>query len=139
MNFGVRQFDVEFAGRNVEDDDVAIGDRSDRAAVRGFGRNVADHEAVCGAGKTAVGEQSDGIAEASADESGGDGEHLAHAGAAFGSFVADHDYIAGLDLIFLDGGESSFFVVENARWTAKMLVIVAGNFYDAAFGSEIAF
>ena len=78
--------------------DVAIGDGGDRAAVRGFGRDVADHKAVRGAGEAAVGEQSDGIAETSADQRGGDGEHFAHAGAALGSFVANHDDIAGFDL-----------------------------------------
>jgi hypothetical protein len=42
-------------------------------------------------------------------------------------------------LIFLDGGKSEFFVVENARGAAEMLVIVPGDFDDTAFRSEIAF
>ena len=47
-----------------------------------LGGDVAGHEAARGAGEAAVGEQRDVLAEARADERRGDGEHLAHAGAA---------------------------------------------------------
>ncbi len=139
MNFGVSQFDVELTVRNVEDDDVAIGDGGDGASACGFRRNMADHQTVRGAGESSVRKQSDGIAEPCADQRGSNGEHFTHARAAFGAFVADDDDIAGFDLVLLDGGESKFFVIENARGAAKTFVVAAGHFNDATFGSEIAF
>ena len=44
-----------------------------------LGRDVADHQAVRRAGEAAVGDQRDLVAEALADERGGDVQHLAHA------------------------------------------------------------
>ena len=82
--------------------------------LRGFGSNVAGHEAVRGAAEAAVGEQRNGIAEPCADQRGGDGEHFAHAGTAFRSFVANHDDIAGLDSVFFDRSEGGFFAIEDA-------------------------
>ena len=40
-------------------------------------------------------------------DGGGDGEHLAHAGAAARAFVADDEDVVGVDLAGFDGGECS--------------------------------
>ena len=53
---------------DVDDDRVALLDDRDRAAERGLGRDVADHQAVGPAGEPAVGQQRDRVAEALADE-----------------------------------------------------------------------
>ena len=45
---------------------VAVVDGRDRAAARRLGRDVADHEAVSGAGEAPVGEQRDLLAQARA-------------------------------------------------------------------------
>jgi len=100
---------------------------------------MADHKAVCCARKPAICEQCNGIAETCANQRGGDGEHLPHTRSAFWAFVADHHYIAGVNLIFLNRGECNFFVIENSRGTAEVLNIVTRYFYDAAFRREIAF
>ena len=82
---------------------------------------MAGHESARGAGETAVGEQRDGIAEIrDAVDGGGDGEHLAHAGAAARAFVADDEDVVGLDLAGLHGGEAVFFAVEDARRAAML-------------------
>ena len=72
---------------------AAIGPPCDR-----LGRDVAGHEAARGAGEAAVGEQRDGVAEPLPHDRRGDGEHLAHARAAGGALVADHDDVARVDL-----------------------------------------
>ena len=83
---------------DVDGDDVAVPDGRDRAAARRLGRDVADHEAVRGAGEAPVGQQRDVLAQARAVDGAGDGEHLAHAGAAGRALVADDDDVAGHDL-----------------------------------------
>src|SRR5271167_2437931 len=100
---------------------------------------MASHEAVGGAGEAAVGEKSDGITETCANESRGNGKHFAHARSAAWAFVADHDNVAGFDLVGFDGGERGFFAVEHASGAAEILSVVAGDLDHAAFGSEIAF
>ena len=59
--------------------------------------------------------RADIVAEATADQCGGHGEHLAHARAAGRAFVADHQHVAGLDRVRLHGGEGGFFAFEHAR------------------------
>ena len=68
---------------DVEGDGVAFVDGGDGASEEGFGGDVAGHEAAGGSGEAAVGEEGDGVGErGDAFDGGGDGEHLAHAGAA---------------------------------------------------------
>ena len=110
----------------------------DRAAARGFGRDVADHEAVGGAAETAVGDQRDVVAQALADQRGGDRQHLAHAGAAGRAFEADHHDVAGDDPARLHRGERGFLGIEHARRAFEMLAAVAGELDDAAFRREVA-
>ena len=91
--------EVELAGDGVDDDAVTVPDQRERSADVGLGRDVADHESARAAGKTAVGDERDVVAEPAAHDGRGGREHFAHAGAALGSFVADHDHVAFLDLI----------------------------------------
>ena len=71
----------------VDGDRVAVLDDGERAADEGFGRDVADDEAVAAAGETAVGDERDVLAEALAHDGAGGPEHLAHAGAALRAFA----------------------------------------------------
>ena len=50
-----------------------------------------------------------------ADDRRGDLEHLAHAGAADRALVADHDDVAGIDLLVLDRAEALLFGLEDPR------------------------
>ena len=92
---------------DVDRDLVAVAQRGDRAALDRLGGDVADHQPAGGAGEAAVGEQRDLLAEALADDRRGHLEHLAHPGAAGGALVADHDHVAGLDLLVLDARGST--------------------------------
>src|SRR2546430_23196 len=60
---GGRELDVEPPPLHVEHDGVAAPHGRDRPADRRLGRDVADHEAVGGAGEAAVGHQRDAPAE----------------------------------------------------------------------------
>jgi hypothetical protein len=116
---------------------VALAQQRDRAAPCRFRRDVADHEAMGGAGETAVGDQRHVVAEAAADQRRGDAEHLAHAGAAGGPFVADHDDVAGVDAIALHGGERFLLALEDAR-AAFEVAALAGQFENATLRCEVA-
>src|SRR5438093_48679 len=85
-----------------------------RPADRRLGRDVADHEAVRGAGEAAVGHQRDAPAEPGALDRARDVEHLAHAGAALRPLVADHDEVARLEPAGLHRDEGVLLAVEHA-------------------------
>ena len=120
-------------------DDVAFADGGDGAADGCFGRDVTGHEAARGSGEATVGEEGHGLAQfGDAGDGGRDLQHLAHAGSAFRTFVADDDHVVGLDLAALDGVEGVLLGVEDARRAAMLEALVSGDLDDAAFGSEIA-
>src|SRR3954447_20069338 len=68
----------------------------------------------------------------------GDGQHLAHAGAAGRALVADDDDVAGLDLALRHGGHRRFLVLEHGRGALVVDPLVAGELHDAAVGREVA-
>ena len=86
-----------------------------------------------------VGNEPHGFAHAFADECAGGCEHLAHAGAAFGAFVAQHDHVAVVDFVGHDGFHQFGFGIEHARGAGDDGVLEAGDLGHAAFGGEVAF
>ncbi len=105
----VGEVDVDAAVVDVDGDLIALPDRRDRAALGRLGGDVADHQAAGGAGEAAVGDHRDALTQALADDRRGDLKHLAHAGAADGALVADHDDVTGIDLLILDRAEAILF------------------------------
>ena len=83
------------AACGIDDDSIAIAQQPYRAATDRFRRDMADDKAVARAAEAAIGHQGNLIAEPASDQGRGDGEHLAHAGAAGRTFVADDDDVAG--------------------------------------------
>ena len=73
---------------NVDEDFVAVPDQSERTAFVGFRRDVADEEAAVRSGEPPVGDQGAGVGLAHAFQDLHRAEHLGHAGAALGAFVA---------------------------------------------------
>src|SRR5207247_2203397 len=100
--------------------------------------DVAGHQAARGAAEAAVGEESDLLAQALADQRRGDAQHLAHAGAAARALVADDDHVARLDRAPGDGGHRVLLALEDARRTAVGRALVAGHLHYAALGGEVA-
>ena len=117
---------------------VAVLDYRQCAADIGFRRDVADHETVGAAGETAVGDQRDVLAQAFAHDGGGGREHFAHAGAAFGAFVADDDDIAFDDVAVQNALQRLFFGIEHFGLAGETQAFLAGDFGDRAFGGQIA-
>src|SRR5260370_14652589 len=138
LNLRCAELDIQLPVGNVEHNHVALCDRGNRSTVGGLGRDVSSHESVGGAGKTAIGEQSDGIAETGAHQGGGYREHFTHARPAFRALITDDDYIARLDDVLFNGCKSGFFLVKHARRATKILQVMTGDFYNAAFRSEIS-
>ncbi len=105
--------DGEFKFLGIDGDLVAILHQPDDSAFARFGADVTDHEALRGSAKAAIGEESDVVAEALPYDRGGDAEHFAHAGAAFGALVADDDHVTFFDLAGLDGGHRVLLGIVN--------------------------
>ena len=57
-------------------------------------------------------------------------------GAAFRPFVADHDDVAGLDLLRHDRVHACVLGVEHARRAGNRRILEAGDLGDAAFGAR---
>ena len=134
----VGEGDVEAAVVDVDGDLVALADRRDRAALGRLGGDVADHQAAGGAGEAAVGDHRDALAQALADDRRGHLEHLAHAGAADRALVADHDDVAGVDLLVLDRAEALLFGLEDPGRAGLLAALGAGELDHGAFGGEVA-
>ena len=100
---------------------------------------MAGHQAAGGSGEAAVGEEGHGFGElGDAFDGCGDGEHLAHAGAAAWAFVADDEDVVGVDLAGFDGGVAGVLGVEDASGAGVEDALVAGDLDDAALGGEVA-
>src|SRR5579872_3229934 len=75
---GLLELERDGAGRRVERDDVAIAHQGDRAALGGFGSDMADAEATGGAREAAIGDERHLIARPLTIERGRRCQHLAH-------------------------------------------------------------
>ena len=117
--FAGGDFEIELMGEGVDGDGVAIFHEGERAAEVGLGRDVADDEAARAAGEATVGDERDVVAEAAAHDGAGGGEHFAHAGSAFGPFVADDDDVTLFDFVGEDGLERGFLGIEDAGFAVN--------------------
>ena len=122
----------------VDGDPVAFLQQADGAADRSFRCHMADHQAIGAAGEAPIGDQAHAIAQSGADQRRSGGKHLAHARPALGAFVANHDHIAGLDLVVQDGGHGGFFGIEDSRRAGKVTLLDTRHLRDGAFGGEVA-
>ena len=75
---------------------------------------------------------------AAAHDGAGRAEHLAHAGAADGAFMADDDHVPLLDPAAQNRIERVFFAIEHERLSSKALALLAADFRNRAIGREIA-
>src|SRR5439155_14533028 len=89
-------------------------------------------------GEAAIGDETDIVAQPLADQGAGDGQHLPHAGAAHGTFAADHDDVARLDGAALDRLEAGFFTIENAGRAGHLPLFEACDLGDGPFRSQVA-
>ena len=99
---------------------------------------MAEHEAACGPGEAAVGDQRHRLAETSAHDGTRDVEHLAHAGPAHRTLVADNDDIAIDDGAILNRRQDIFLALEDLRRPHVVCPLVAGEFCHAALRRQVA-
>src|SRR5438445_3461010 len=78
----VVELDDERALVHVDCDPITVLHDRKRSAACRLGRDVPDHQPASRAGKAAVGDAYDGLADAGADHGRRDAEHLAHTGPA---------------------------------------------------------
>src|SRR5216683_3530157 len=82
----------------IDGDRVAFMHQRDRASDVRFRRDVPDHHSPGATGKAAVGDKADTLAQALPDQCRSRRQHFLHPGTAFRALVANHHYIAGLNL-----------------------------------------
>ena len=101
---------------------------------------MADGETRGAAGEAAVSDQRARLAEAHGFQIGGGIEHLLHARAAFGPFVADHHHLASLHSAIQDAGDRRVLALEHpGRATeGEVLVIHPGGLDDGAIEGQVA-
>src|SRR5690606_37968604 len=114
LELGRLDLEVERALLSVDRDHVAVLNETDRAANGRFRSHVSDAEAPRRAREASVGDQRHLVALALAVERGRGGQHLAHAGAALGALVADHEHFAFLVRASIDGAKGILLAIEAA-------------------------
>src|SRR5262245_60922483 len=127
---GCGELHVEAASLGVNFDDVAVAHERDRSADRGFRPDVTDAETARRTGETAIGDERDLAAHALTVKRRRSGEHLAHAGAAPGVLIADHEDIALFVLLLRHRLEAGLLAIEAARRTGEFQDLHAGNHHD---------
>src|SRR4029077_7687036 len=65
-------------------------------------------------------------------------QHLTHAGAAFGPFVTDHEYVAFPVFLILHRLETRFLPIKAARGASKLQARHPSNLNDGALRREVA-
>ena len=112
---------------DVEPDPVAVAHEGDGSAVDCLRRDVSHAQAGRSAREPAVGKEQHIFAEPGALDRAGDGQHLAHPGAALGALVADHDGVALGDGAVLEGVQRGPLAVENPCGALEHVGVEAGR------------
>src|SRR5262245_29023539 len=138
IELGRRKRDVERSLVGIEGDHVAVAQERDRPANRSLRPDMADAETAGRAGEAAIRNQRHLAAHALPVERSGGRQHLAHARAAFGALVSDHEHVAFPILLVLHGLEARLFAVKAARGPGELHVRHPGNFHDRASRRQVA-
>ena len=136
-----RDIKIQSPALGVDGDPVAVSHQRDGAALLRLGHDMADEKAVAAAAEAAVGDEGDVVAEPGAHDGRAGLEHLRHAGAAAGSFVADDD--DGLvapadDVALLERGDEVVLVLVHPGRADEAEALFACDLADAAVGREAA-
>ena len=136
--FAVVDQQIHAARAGIDPDAVAVAHQRQRTADEGFRRDIADAHAARRAGEASVGDQRDLLAHPLPVDQRGDAEHLAHAGTADRTLVADDQHLAGGIVAVADGIDAALLVLEHARGAFEHQALQAGDLDDGAIGAEIA-
>ena len=112
--------------------------QSDWAAHRCLGGHVTQHRPVTGPGESAVSDQGHIVAQSLAHDGAGHRQHLPHAGAADGAFVADNHDVARDYLLSLYRRKGILLLVEDPGRSLKYLFLVPGHLDDRSIRRQVA-
>ena len=116
---GLPHFEIQRATLRIDGNHVAIPDERERSTDRRLRTDVTDAEAARATGKAPVGDQRHLVTGPLSIERGRGREHLAHAGPALGTLVADDEDVAIAVVARLDRRKAILLAVEDACGTAK--------------------
>lgn len=137
---GSRVNDVDDVIVSVDGDGVAVTDKTNGTTSLGLRSDVADQEAVAAAREAPVGDERNVVSKTVAHDGGAGLEHLRHAGAALGAFVADDDngLLALLEGASFEGFDEEVLGVEAAGLAGEDGAFLSGDLADGAFGGKAA-
>src|SRR5262245_51236195 len=138
LQLSLAELNVEGAVDGVDGDDVAVAHMRDRPADGGLRTHMTNAEAAGRSRETPVGQERDLAAHALTVKGRSGRQHFSHPGAAFRPFVSDHEHVAFLVGLLLDGFEARFLPVKAARRAGKLQVRHPGNLDDRTFRCEVA-
>src|SRR5262247_3267796 len=138
LELSLAELDVERALDGVDGDDVAVAHMRDRPADGGLRTHMTNAEAAGRSREAPVGQERDLAAHALTVKGRGGRQHFSHPGATFGPFVSDHEHIAFLVVLLLDGFEARFLPIKAARRAGKLQVRHPSNLNARTFRCEVA-
>src|SRR5262249_34847449 len=131
-------FELEEAFGSVDRDPVSLQDERDGPADRRLRRHVPHNQTVGAAGESAVGDETDAVAETGTDDRRRWGEHLPHPRAADGPLVPNHDHITRPDEAREDRVEAGLFGIEDASRPVDPRLLHSRDLGDAALLGQVA-
>src|SRR5437763_10741184 len=137
--FSSSKFNSKTASLDVENDDIPLLQGSKRTPTRGFRRDMTNHQTASRPTKAAIGEQCHRLAQASANDSTGNPQHLAHAWPTSRPFVAnDHD-ISGLDLAKRHRAHGIFLAIKDSGRPPVIESLMTSNLDHTSLRRKIPF
>ena len=125
---------------DINGNGIPFLDQADGAAGGRLRADMADGSTAGCAGEAAVGDEGHCLIQLHACQRRGGVEHLPHARAALGAFVADDDHFARLHLVGENAVHGLLLRFVNARRAAEdeQFFVHAGGFDDAALPGDVA-
>src|SRR5947209_18771756 len=93
---------------------------------------------MCATRETPIGNQTDRLAIALPNQRCCNCEHFTHSRSPLGSFIANDDHVAMLNLVLHDGVKGLFLRVEYSSGSTVIRILEASDFAYCPFGSQIA-
>src|SRR5262249_46665106 len=109
LQLRVTQLHVQPVAGDVDADAVARTQQGNRPAFGGLRTDVADARPGGATAEASIGNEGAAVTQAHALDGTGGGEHFLHAGATARALVANHHYVASLDLAVDDSLVSGLF------------------------------
>lgn len=138
-NFFFAYQQVDLVLRNINLDRVVILHECKQSAIKCFGCNVADHEAVRATAEATIGNQGNSFSEAGTNDERCWLEHLGHARCTFRAYVADYNYIAMLYAAFFQAIHKCELAIKHPGRTVEAFTFFTGDFCYSTFLARLPY